>query len=144
VTTRPLHTGTVCGHPVRFFRSPNNDGRPDFPWFAIDDLQKAVGLNRQARQFFLHKMRSSNWGNAARTVATDDGRVTVAPHFVAQGFLSASIDKGMATPSAETDYACAGADAMMKLTAHLQFGTDEWFWFMKAAMNRHEKADDVA
>jgi hypothetical protein len=27
----PLHVATVGGHPLRFFRSPLNDGRPDFP-----------------------------------------------------------------------------------------------------------------
>jgi hypothetical protein len=41
----PLHVGIVGGQPLRFFRSPLNDGRPDLPWHAVDDLQQCLRLN---------------------------------------------------------------------------------------------------
>ena len=141
MTAHILHMGIVCGHPVRFFKTPNNDGCPDFPWHSVDDLQQALGLNRAARKFFLHKLRSANWGNIARTIATDDGLVTIAPHFVAQGTISALIEAGMALPKAETEYGIAGSEALQKLIpTHLQFPDDGWMQFMKAAMHRHENA----
>jgi hypothetical protein len=44
--TEPLHVAIVDDRQLRFFRSPNNDGRPDFPWHSTDDLQSVFGLNR--------------------------------------------------------------------------------------------------
>jgi hypothetical protein len=38
-----------------------------------------------ARKFFLRKLRSSNWGNGVQTVATPDGVITAAPHYMAPG-----------------------------------------------------------
>jgi hypothetical protein len=101
MTARILHIGTVCGNSVRFFKTPNDDGRPDFPWHSVDDLQQALGLNRAARRFFLRKMRNGDWGAAVRTVAMDGGLVTIAPHFVAQGTISAIVEVGMALPKAK-------------------------------------------
>jgi hypothetical protein len=46
MTTEPLHVAIVNGKQLRFFRSPNNDGRADFPWHSTDDLQSVFGLNR--------------------------------------------------------------------------------------------------
>jgi hypothetical protein len=140
MTAHILHIGTVCGHPVRFFKTPNDDGRPDFPWLSIDDLQQAVGMSRSARRFFLHKLRK-DWGDVARTIATTDGLVTIAPHFVAQGLLDALVDTGMALSKARSDYDQAGTNALQKLVPpHLQFPSEEWLQFIAAAMKRHEKA----
>jgi hypothetical protein len=47
--TNPLHVATVGRKQLRFFRTPNDDGRPDFPWLALDDLQQCLGLNRRGR-----------------------------------------------------------------------------------------------
>ena len=62
-----LYAGTRCGS----LYMKTIYGCPDFPWHSVDDLQQALGLNRAARKFFLHKLRSANWGNIARTIATD-------------------------------------------------------------------------
>jgi hypothetical protein len=43
MTTKPLHVAIVTGKQLRFFRSPNNDGRPDFPWHSTNDLQSVFG-----------------------------------------------------------------------------------------------------
>lgn len=70
----PLHVATVGGHPLRFFKTPLNDGRPDFPWLAIEDLGRCVGFDRAGRRFFLRSLRSSEWRAIPRTVATTDRR----------------------------------------------------------------------
>ena len=42
MTITPLHIATVGGHPLRFFKTPLNDGRPDLVWHAVDDLQHCL------------------------------------------------------------------------------------------------------
>jgi hypothetical protein len=49
----PLHIATVGGPPLRFFRSPLNDGRPDLPWPTVDDLHECLRLHRKMRRAFL-------------------------------------------------------------------------------------------
>src|SRR5262249_3089323 len=93
----PLHIATVGGHPLRFFKTPLDGGRPDFPWHAVDDVQRCLGLNRQGRKIFLHKLRSSEWSRMVRTVATADGVITVAPHFIAQGTIDAMVEPARMT-----------------------------------------------
>jgi hypothetical protein len=46
----PLHIATIDGQPLRIFKSPRNDGIPDLPWHAVDDLQQCLRLNRQQRK----------------------------------------------------------------------------------------------
>lgn len=136
----PLHVGTVGGHPLRFFRSPLKDGRPDFPWHVVDDLHQCLGLNRDARRFFLRKLKGAEWGKNVRTIATADGVVTVAPSYVAQGTVDAMVEEGMAPGSVRRDFDRASVDAMRKLGVPAAFGTDTWLRWMKAAMDRWESA----
>jgi hypothetical protein len=83
----PLYVATVGGHPLRFFASPIDDGRPDFAWHAVDDLHTCIGLNRHQRAVFLRKLQGAPRDvlaqGALRTVATADGVLTIAPNFVA-------------------------------------------------------------
>lgn len=142
MTIEPLHIATVGGHRLRFFRTPLPDGRPDMPWHCVDDLQHCLGLNRAGRKVALHTLRSNKeWSAYLRTVATADGVVTVAPHFMAHGLIDAMIERRMAAASIRNDYDNAGADAMKKLStsAPFAFPSDEWLAWMKAAMNRWEK-----
>ena len=125
---------------MRFFKTPNDDGRPDLPWHSVDDLHRALGLNRSARKFFLHKLRNDWEWDVARTIATDSGLIIIAPHFVAQGSISAMVETGMASPKAATDYTVAGTEALQNLVGHLQFPSKPWLQFMAAAMKRHEAA----
>lgn len=99
----PIHTGIIAGKPVRFFRTPLNDGRPDFPWHAVDDLMAACNLDRQRRRHFLRMMQKDHPGTM-RTIATPNGIVTVAPHFQAQGLVDAMIHVGCASSTARRDY----------------------------------------
>jgi hypothetical protein len=130
----PLHVANVGGHPLRFFRTPLTDGRPDLPWHCIDDLQHCLGLNRQGRKVFPRMLRSSEWRAIPRTVATADGVVTIAPHFIAQGMIDAMVENGRTPASVRHDYDRAGADAMKK------FGvpSDQLLAWLKAALNRWE------
>jgi hypothetical protein len=126
----PLHTGIVGGQPLRFFRTPLNDGRADLPWHAVDDLHRCLGLNRDARKYFLHKLRA--W-KEPRTVTITEGIITVAPHFMAQGTIDAIVENGMVPTSVRAEYDQAGADAMRKLMHGIpfEFGSDAWFGWMK-------------
>jgi hypothetical protein len=136
----PLHIATVGGHRLRFFRTPLNDGRPDFPWHCVDDLQRCLGLNRQGRKVFLHMLRSNKeWGAIVRTVAATDGVVTVAPNFMAQGTVDAMIEEGMTPASIRREFDHASVEAMHKMPKP-PFPSDEFLDWMKTAMNRWEEA----
>jgi len=132
----PLYIATVGGHPLRFFKTPLDDGRPDFPWHAIDDLHRCLGLNRAQRKLLLSRMRSWKGGGEVRTVATADGITTVAPHFMALGVIDGLVEEGTVSAATSFEYDRASAAAAKKLVTPFAFPTDEWFDWMKAAMNR--------
>jgi hypothetical protein len=134
----PLHVATVGGHPLRFFRTPLNDGLPDFPWHAVDDLHRCLGLNRDMRRFFLRKLKGAEWGKNVLTVATADGLISVAPNYMAQSTVDALVEDGMAPASARRDFDKASTEAMKKLDLPFTFPSDQWLDWMKAAMNRWE------
>jgi hypothetical protein len=138
VTTRVLHIATVAGRPLRFFQTPLEDGRPDLVWHAIDDLQQCLGLNREQRKAYQRLLRShtKRWSTIPRTVATADGLVTIAPHFMAQGMVDAMVEERIAPANARRDYDRASAEAQRKIPKPGPFGSDEWFAWMRAAMNR--------
>jgi hypothetical protein len=135
ITMKPLHVASVGGQLLRFFNTPLEDGRPDLPWHAVDDLHHLLGLNRDARRFFLRKLRKRG---GVETVATSDGVVTVAPHYMAQGTIDAMVEKRMAPASIRDEYEHAGAEALQKLGVPFPLPSDGWMAWMKAAMNRHE------
>lgn len=100
-----LHTADVNGKPVRFFRSPQQG--PDFPWHVADDLFLALGFPRPVRKEFQRRLKADH-ADDVRTVATSDGIVTIAPHYMAQGAIGAGIDIGCTPTTAEASYARAG------------------------------------
>jgi hypothetical protein len=75
-----------------------------------------------------------------RTVATTDGIVTVAPHFLAHGMVDALIQDGQAPAQARDEYDRASADALRKIPIPFTSGTYEWLGWLKAAMDRWEAA----
>ncbi len=109
-TCVPLHTDQINSHPVRFFRSPINDGRPDFPWTCLGDLIAAFGLTDQLRN--LSGERLLKISAEAMDVATNDGMVTLIPHPDAQGFVHSML-KLQGVDAAE-EYKYAGAAAFHK------------------------------
>lgn len=135
--TEPLHIAQVGGRRFRFFRTPLNDGKPDMPWYAIEDLHQCLRLNRDQRRVLLRRFRA----RFVQAVATAEGIVNIAPHLMAQGTIDAMIEMGLAPASVRADYDLAGSEALQKLCAHLEFPSDAWMAWMKAAMNRHERGD---
>src|SRR5215216_3999113 len=101
---KPIHVATLAGQPLRFFRTPSDDGRPDLPWHAVEDLWRCLGLNRAQRHELLRQMRLPA---EVQTIATPDGIVTVAPHFVAQGTIDDMIEMGLAPAKLSVEYDCA-------------------------------------
>lgn len=85
----PLHIADVEGHTVRFFRSPvyERTKEPDFPWHCIDDLWPIFIGSSDAVEFARRKLRSA-W-KEPKTIAVEDGLVTIAPHFMAEGMIAA-------------------------------------------------------
>ncbi|KXJ55844.1 MAG: hypothetical protein AXW12_09535 [Thalassospira sp. Nap_22] len=107
----PIFIGTVNGKPVRFFKTPLTDGKPDFPWHSVDDLQKAAGFDRQTRRHFLRSMQQKD----RKSIATPDGIVVVAPHYMAQGLVGAAIELGVSPGAADNEYHRAVVDAFKEI-----------------------------
>jgi hypothetical protein len=104
--------------------------------------RSAVGRarDRQGRKVFLRFLQShKKWGDIVRTVATRDEIFTIAPHFMALATVDAMAEEGMAPASAPREYDRAGVEAVKKLRVPFAFATDEWFAWMKAALNRWEE-----
>lgn len=126
----PIHTGEVNGKPLRFFRSPKPG--PQMPWHVHDDLVTCLGLPRDLRRYFMRKM-VNHWKDDIVTVATKDGIVTIAPHYVAQGLIGAVQDAKMAAlyEGIERDYTREGAKALSVLTRFM--GPEESVQYLVAA-----------
>ena len=136
--TKPLHVATVGKHQLRFFKTPNDDNRPDFPWHAVDDLQQCLGLDHSEREIFQKIIwQDADDRTAYRTIAADGQLISIAPHYVAQGMIGAMIEVGRAPSTVRAEYDLAGTEALKKLTVHLPFPSDAYFAWMKAAMTRH-------
>jgi hypothetical protein len=110
MTTKPIYTGTINGRSVRFFETPLNDGKPDFAWHSTDDLMKAANLDPAMIDHFMRWSKADH-GDVFRTIATPDGLVTVAPHFVAQGFTDAMVAVGRVPASFPNEYHTAVVSA---------------------------------
>jgi hypothetical protein len=135
----PLHVAVIGGHPLRFFRTPLDDGRPDFPWIAIDDLYRCLGLNRNERKFML---RSFEGRRHSTRIRTPGGTTIVVPHYHAQGAVGAMVEIGKPSKEIEIAYRLAGVEAMQKLVpANLEFPSDAWLDWMKAAMDRWDEQE---
>lgn len=96
VLVEPVHTGTLNGKPLRFFKAPLSG--PHLPWHAPHDLHLCLGLGRDLRRDFRRRLQSSEWSKDIQTVATSGGIVTIAPHWMAQGLIGSIIEMmGMST-----------------------------------------------
>lgn len=82
----PLHVGRLNGRPLRFFRAPL--AGTHLPWHAFDDLQACLALPEDVRAG-LKRDLMADWGRDVRTVATVEGIVTIAPHWMAAGLVGA-------------------------------------------------------
>ncbi len=134
VTAEPIHVATIAGHRFRFFKSPVKD--PDMPWFAVDDLPKCFDLSRLARMVLETIKREPRWAADVRRVYTIEGVVTIAPHYVAQGFFGAAEQQGELPRSALATYVEAGAPATQKLLQEvgIKFGSPEMYAWVRQAV----------
>ncbi|ATQ66890.1 MULTISPECIES: hypothetical protein [Methylosinus] len=127
----PLQIAPLGASTLRFFRSPRPGA--DFLWHAFDDLLACMALPRDRRRIFKRKL-AADWRAEVKTIATRDGIVTIAPHYMAQGLISAMISEGYVRPSFEHDYSKAGSDALSKIT--LGWSAGEILAFLAEAHKR--------
>jgi hypothetical protein len=140
---KPLHVATIRGQQLRFFRTPNNDGRPDMPWHCCDDLYRCMGLPRDLRRHFQRSMSNGRFRRDFKSVATVDGVLTIAPHYTAQGLIGAAEelrhdnqDHAIGCANIKDEYAFEGAAALQKLAAGLH--GEQLLDFLGAAFRRHD------
>jgi hypothetical protein len=136
-TTTPLHIATIRGRRLRFFKTPRNDGRPDFPWHSLDDLLCVLDLDEASREFSLRKQKRSEF--PVEAVAIDEGIVSIAPHYAALGWIGVISQVWGDPDNVEDAYIKASSEAANLLTGAL--GVDSRLNWMLAASARH---DDVA
>jgi hypothetical protein len=132
----PLHVAMVGSHSLRFFRTPLNDGRPDLPWVAIDDLGRCLGLSRTDRRVHL---RAVHAGSKAiiRTIATSDGPASIIPVSMANAAAAALVeDLGRGSPQARAEYQRAAGHALMKLAPQPFASAEELMAWTNAATTR--------
>jgi hypothetical protein len=100
-------------------------------------LQACFGLNRQERRAILQIWRRASMrdGFLLKTVATEDGLVTIAPHYAGQGCCSA-LHECLGVDIEDT-YSLAATDAAQNIAGHLH-GEDLLQW-MSAAFHRHDE-----
>jgi hypothetical protein len=140
MTTKPLHVAIVTGKQLRFFRSPNNDGRPDFPWHSTDDLQSVFGLNRAQCRIMTTMWWNGPYEDVFHTVETSDGLVVIAPHCVAAAAISSMVELiGSFAEDIERAYSIGWTDACKKLHGDLR-GARLQMWIL-AAFDRYDEYD---
>ena len=82
----PCDTSLLNGRSLRFFRAPLTGTH--LPWHAFDDLLACLALPEDVR-VGLKRDLMAGWSRDVRTVATADGIVTIAPHWMAAGLVGA-------------------------------------------------------
>lgn len=116
----PIHTGTINGKSVRFFKGPTD--APDMPWHAHDDLLSALGVPRDLRRRLRADMLRG-FADVCRTVEVAGEPVLLAPHYVAQGLIGAAEQAGQGIARdphiVSRDYTSSGLKAMSALTVGL-------------------------
>jgi hypothetical protein len=111
----PLHVAEINGKRLRFFKTPLDDSKPDFPWHAVEDLYRCMKLPKSLRRHFPERVR------AGRTIATAEGIVSIAPHCMAEAAIGAMIEVKQAPASFANEYSFAAVAAMNKLADTMPF-----------------------
>ena len=128
--TSPIHTATIAGHDVQFFKSPT--GQLELPYHAADDLFLVLGFNRAMRRSFAQSQQR-NFGDLIKTVATSSGPVVIAPHCAAQGLFGAAeeVAPNRLPPGMASEYTHAAAAAFECLAGDLP--PNAWVEFLLTA-----------
>lgn len=98
---QPLSTAAVGLANLRFFRPPLPGYR--MVWHSWQDMQACLALPRDLRREFLSKLRKE-WGKDTRTVMTESGPTTIAPHLMAQGLIHSMQEFNRADAQLEHQY----------------------------------------
>lgn len=114
--TLPVHTGTLSGKLLRFFKAPL--AGPHLVWHSFDDLLACLKLPQSLQRDFRQKLKR-DWSSDVRTVATSDGVVTIAPHWMAQGLIGSMIEVRQVRASMEMEYARQAVGAWNALCGDL-------------------------
>ncbi|WP_331299202.1 hypothetical protein [Methylobacterium oryzae] len=112
----PIYIGTLNAKPLRFFKSPTDE--PQLVWHAWDDLVACASLPRALNEKFQRSLRR-DYPEAIRTVATAEGIVTIAPHWMAQDFINSMIETKRMPASADLAYTMQSVGAWNALTGNL-------------------------
>lgn len=112
----PIHVTEIGGKTLRFFKGPTS--APDLPWHAVDDLFVVCGFNREMRRHFLRSAQRT-FGEDLRTIATESGPTTIAPHAAAQALLAAAAHVRFELKQTEEAYTHAAAAALGALAGDL-------------------------
>lgn len=110
----PILTAAVGLGNLRFFASPLSG--PQQPWHAVEDLQACMTLPRDLRRILRSRLRK-DWPKDTRVIETAEGPVSIGPHYMAQGLISAMKECGHEPPGFEAAYTHAICEAMNVLTA---------------------------
>jgi hypothetical protein len=144
MTVEPLHVAVIGGHPLRFFRTPLNDGRPDLPWVAIDDLGRCLGLSRKDRRTHLRVFASLH-KEIVRTIATPGGPTSIVPLSIANAAAAALVeDLGRGSAHARGEYQHAAGAACMKLPRGPFPSVEALTAWANAAANRWSNVGSVS
>jgi hypothetical protein len=140
MTTEPLHVATINDKHLRFFRSPNNDGRPEFPWHSTDDLHSVFGLNPAQCRIMATMWSNGPYEDVFHTVETSDELVVIAPHCVTAAAISSMVELiGSFAEDIERAYSIGWTDACKKLHGDLG-GARLQMWIL-AAFDRYDEYD---
>lgn len=111
--TAPIFTGRLGAQPLRFFRAPRPG--PHLVWHAVDDLHRCLAIPRDLRRHYRQQLQRDHRKDV-ETIATDEGIDIIAPHWMAQGLISAMMDVGFVPRTAEADYAIEATKAWKAMT----------------------------
>jgi len=126
--TEPLHVAVVNDKQLRFFRSPLNDGRPEFPWHSTDDLHGVFGLNRAQSRIMTTMWSNGPYEDVFHNLETSEGLVAIAPHCVAAAAISSLVEFIGVTfaEDIERAYNVGWIDACKKLHGGLRGARIAW------------------
>lgn len=104
---------------IRFFAPPHDE--PDFAWAALDDVMRMLSMPAGLRAEMLRSIQES-WKDDLRTVATAEGIVSLAPHWMLQGLFDAWLQEGFSSEEVHDAYLSAGARSNKVLTMGMARG----------------------
>ncbi len=114
--SRPLYSGMVNGHRLRFFGNPNC--RPELAWHASNDLFVALRYPIAVHPPLLRALQAG-WGQQLANIATSGGPMVIAPHPIAVELFNAAIECGLIGVDVRLQYERAAATALLEQTVGL-------------------------